>query len=88
MGEAWLPAAGSTLRWMIDDLITIAHFDHRDEAEIARARLAADGIDSVVQADDEGGLSPGFFTVFDVRLVVRRDRADDARRALGIEAGS
>ena len=57
---------------MIDDgLITVGSYLHRGEAEIARARLDAEGIAAMVVADDEGGLNPGFFTEYRVRLEVR-----------------
>lgn len=51
------------------DLVTVETFLHRDEAEIARAHLASEGISAMVVADDEGGLSPGFFAEFRIRLV-------------------
>ncbi len=52
-------------------LVTLRVFLHRDDAELTRVRLAAAGVDSIVFADDEGGLSPGFFTDHRVRLMVR-----------------
>ena len=55
------------------DLVTVAEYSLRHEAEIARARLASHGIPALVQADDEGGLNPGFFAEYGVRLVVRSD---------------
>jgi len=55
-----------------DSLVTLRIFLHRDEAELARLRLEAAGIGSIVFADDEGGLSPGFFAEHRVRLAVRR----------------
>ena len=67
-----------------DDLVTVWVYSTRSDADIARARLAADGIDALVMADDEGGLNPGFFDRYGVRVVVRADRADTARAALGV----
>ncbi|MFQ5554427.1 MAG: hypothetical protein ACE5GC_03515 [Acidimicrobiia bacterium] len=57
------------------DLVTIAIFLHRGEAEVARARLADGGVSSLVQQDDEGGLNPGFFRDYGVRLVVAQSDA-------------
>jgi len=65
------------------DLATVAVFLLRHEAEIARARLAAEGIPALVQADDEGGLNPGFFAAYGVRLVVRREEQAAAAAVLG-----
>jgi hypothetical protein len=59
--------------------VTAATCAHRGEAEIVRARLGAAGIPSMVAADDEGGLSPGFYTFFAVRVMVA---AEDLSRAL------
>jgi proteasome lid subunit RPN8/RPN11 len=65
--------------------VTVAVYPFRSDAEIAVARLAADGIRSAVRADDEGGLSPGFFTRFGVRVVVDDDDLEDAYMSLGVE---
>lgn len=64
---------------------TVQTYEVRSDAEIARARLAADGIGSYVAADDEGGLNPGFYRDYGVRLVVDADDLDDAYASLGIE---
>jgi hypothetical protein len=62
--------------------VTVAVYGFRDEAEISRAHLASLGIPARVAADDEGGLNPGFFADYAVRLVVMEADADAARRAL------
>ncbi len=64
------------------DLVTVATYLFRHEAEIARAHLAAEGIASVVQADDEGGLNPGFFADYGVRLVVTNEQRSAAEAVL------
>ena len=64
------------------DLVTVATFSVRHEAEIVRARLVAGGIPALVMADDEGGLNPGFFTEYGVRVVVRSEEAVDALELL------
>ncbi len=64
---------------------TVAVYDIRSDGEIARVRLAADGIEARLAIDDEGGLNPGFFSTYGVRLVVRSEDLDDAYESLGIE---
>ena len=65
--------------------IVVGEYLYRDEAEIARAHLAAEGIPAVVRAEDEGGLNPGFFSEFRVVLMVNPGDAFAARDVLGIE---
>jgi len=65
--------------------VTVAVYDVRSDGEIAKARLAADGIDSRIAVDDEGGLNPGFFSLYGVRLIVRPTDVADAYESLGIE---
>ena len=65
--------------------ITVREFEYRSEAEIAQARLAADGIPSAIRADDEGGLNPGFYRDYAVRLEVAEVDLRDALQSLGIE---
>jgi len=69
----------------MSDLPTVAVYTTRSDAEIARARLAADGIHAIVIADDEGGLNPGFYSRYGVRVVVNPDDLPDARESLGID---
>ena len=69
----------------MDNPVTVHVYSYRSDAEIAVARLAADGIDAAVRADDEGGLNPGFFSRYGVRLVVRPADLEDAYESLGIE---
>lgn len=66
-------------------LVTVQVYSYRSDAEIAVARLAADGIQSAIRADDEGGLSPGFFTRFGVRVEVDAFDLEDAYESLGVE---
>jgi proteasome lid subunit RPN8/RPN11 len=69
-----------------DDLATVHVYTTRSDAEIARAKLVGEGIDALVIADDEGGLNPGFYDRYGVRVVVRADQIAAARTALGIES--
>jgi proteasome lid subunit RPN8/RPN11 len=66
-------------------LVTVQTYEVRSDAEIARARLGADGIRSVVVADDEGGLNPGFYRSYGVRLEVDEEDLSAALDSLGVE---
>ena len=66
-------------------LTTAAVYPFRADAEIAVARLAADGISAAIRQDDEGGLNPGFYKRYGVRVEVADDDLEDARDSLGIE---
>ena len=66
-------------------LATLRTYPFVSDAEIGKARLAADGIDSVVRVDNEGGLNPGFYREYGVRLEVDPADLDDAMDSLGIE---
>lgn len=52
------------------DLVTAGVFGNRHEAEIARARLEASGLDAWVQADDVGGYEPQLGLTNGVRVLV------------------
>lgn len=67
------------------ELESVHVYTIRSDAEIARAKLVGEGIDALVIADDEGGLNPGFYNRYGVRVVVRADQVAAARLALDIE---
>lgn len=69
----------------MSDLITVAVYPTRSDAEIVRARLVSDGIEAIVIADDEGGLNPGFYARYGIRVVVASEDLADARDSIGIE---
>ncbi len=66
-----------------DRLVTVGVYLTRGDAEVGHAVLAAAGIRSAVRADDEGGLNPGFFASYRVRLEVPAGRVGEARTVLG-----
>lgn len=70
----------------MDDLATVAVHTTRSDAEIVRARLVSAGIACLVIADDEGGLNPGFYSSYGVRVVVGAAELSRARAVLGLEA--
>jgi proteasome lid subunit RPN8/RPN11 len=69
----------------VSEIETVRVFVTRSEADIAVARLAADGIVAAVRVDDEGGLNPGFYNSYGVRVVVGGADVEDAFESLGIE---
>lgn len=54
----------------------------RIDAELMAGFLRNQGINAVVSADDEGGLSPALQTANRVRILVPRDQVDRARQLL------
>ena len=62
------------------DLVVIATFLNNFDAEIAKSALKAAEIDSMIRADDAGGMRPHLWTA-GVELIVR---AEDAGRAMEI----
>lgn len=63
------------------DLVVLRTFGNRFEADVAKSALDAVEIDSLIRADDGGGMQLGMWTGTGVDLLVR---AEDAPRALEI----
>jgi hypothetical protein len=63
-------------------LVEIGVFPTRQEAEIVQARLASEGIDSVISADDAGGAYP-FGLSGGARLLVDEADAQRANEIVG-----
>lgn len=61
------------------DLVVIATFPSVTDAEIAKGALDAAGIDSMVRADDAGGMYP---TIRGAQLLVRSEDAAQGRDVL------
>lgn len=59
----------------------------RPAAEIARGVLVANGIQADLMADDDGGLAPVAALTEGVRIIVRADRAAEARELLAAARG-
>jgi len=62
-------------------LVVAARFLNRFEADVAKSALDAVEIDSIVRADDAGGMRPGMWMGSAVELLVR---PDDFERAVEI----
>lgn len=69
----------------MSELATVAVYAVRSDAEIVRARLVSEGIEAIVIADDEGGLNPGFYSRYGVRVVVAADDLGAAHTALALD---
>jgi hypothetical protein len=67
----------------MDDLVPVAVFPMRAEAELARGALDAAGIYAVIASDDVGQQNPGLDYSRGVAVVVREADAERAREILG-----
>jgi len=64
------------------DLVVVRTYLNRIEADLAHSALEAADIDSIVEADDTGGTSPGLW-IRGVKVLVRADDAAQAAEILG-----
>jgi Putative prokaryotic signal transducing protein len=63
------------------DLVVLRTFNNHIDADVAKSALDAADIDSVLSADDMGGVQPGLWASEGVALLVR---SEDALRAAEI----
>jgi hypothetical protein len=68
------------------DLVIVRTFLNRFEADVAKSALDAAGIDSIIRADDAGGMRPAMSMGSAVELVVRAEDAARAREVLNADA--
>jgi hypothetical protein len=71
---------------MEDDVVTLRVFMTHIEADLARSALEAAGIESVIVADDAGGLRPHFDMTRGVALQVYATDVDQALAVLDTPA--
>ncbi|HMD37600.1 MAG TPA: hypothetical protein VKH42_21640 [Vicinamibacterales bacterium] len=71
---------------MADDFIVVRTFINRQEAMLALGALRAAGIESMMRADDAGGLRPAMAFSNQVEVIVRAEDADAAADILDGEA--
>jgi len=64
------------------NLVTLKTFLNHVDADLAKSVLDSMGIESLISADDAGGLRPGLWTGTGVRLLVRREDAELAGAVL------
>lgn len=67
---------------MSDDTVVVARFHYRHQAELAHGYLEDAGIPSGLFIDDAGGMEVGLAFANPARLVVHRDREQEAREIL------
>jgi hypothetical protein len=65
-------------------LVAVGTYPNKVDAELAQGALEASDIESMVSADDAGGLQPGLWLGEGVKVLVR---AEDAERAKKILSG-
>lgn len=64
------------------DRVVVRRFMTQAEADLARAILAANGIQATVLRDDAGGMLPSMSLMSEIRLAVDRSDAEAAREVL------
>ena len=64
------------------ELIVVGTFWNQIDAELAQGALEAGGIESMISADDAGGLRPHLSLTRGVRLLVRAEDAANAGKIL------
>jgi hypothetical protein len=69
-----------------DEVIVLRKYVSEVEATMAHLVLEAHNIPSAVMRDTAGGMIPSMAILYPVRLAVRREDADEARRILDTEA--
>lgn len=62
--------------------VVVRRFMSEAEADLARAILAANGIEAAVLRDDAGGMIPAMSLMSEIRLVVAPEDAEAAREVL------
>ena len=63
-------------------LVVVAEYSNKIEAELAQGALAAADIESMVSADDAGGVQPGLWVGEGVKVLVRAEDLDQAKKVL------
>jgi hypothetical protein len=62
--------------------VVVRRFMNEAEADLAKAILAANGIEAAVLRDDAGGMIPAMSLMSEIRLVVAPEDAEAAREVL------
>lgn len=63
-------------------LVVVETYRNKVEADLAQGALEAAEIESMVSADDAGGVQPGLWASEGVRLLVRAEDLEEARKIL------
>ncbi len=67
--------------------VVVRRFMTESEADLARAILAANGIEASLLRDDAGGMLPAMSLMSEIRVVVAPEDAEAAREILGAGDG-
>ena len=67
------------------DLVVLRTFLNDIDAQLAKTALEAADIDSMIRADDAGGMRPHLWVGSGVELVVRAEDVERANEVLGAE---
>lgn len=67
---------------MAGDVVVVRTYRDELQAELGRASLESNGVPAIVLRDNAGGMLPVLQVLFEIRLAVRREDADLARRLL------
>jgi hypothetical protein len=70
------------------EVVAVQKFTSEMEAHVARLVLEAHDIPCAVMRDDAGGMIPSMQLIYPVRLMVRAEHADLARRLLTQDAAT
>ena len=65
-----------------EELVVAGEYSNKIEAELAQGALAAAEIESIVAADDAGGLQPNLLVGEGVKVLVRAEDLDEAQKIL------
>jgi hypothetical protein len=71
-----------TQKKLQEDRVVARTYCYRHETEIGRAMLEANGVDAIIVADDFGGMQPALSVNNGVRLLVKREDVDAAKKLL------
>jgi hypothetical protein len=66
------------------DPIILWEYSNRIEADMAKALLEANGIESIVSSDDCGGMAGGQTFVRGVKIIVSRTEIEEAKKILNL----
>ena len=71
-----------TQKKLQEDVVVARTYSYRHEAEIGRSMLEANGVDAMIVADDLGGMQPALGADTRVKLCVKREDEDAAKKLL------
>ncbi len=70
------------------ELVVLGTYNTLTEANLVKARLESEGIETVVQSDDLGSMTPTLNTVRGVQVLVRSEDRAEAMESLERMLGS